>query len=547
MMNNLRMVCLSLLLLSGITSMAQEYETDWAALGKHNESPEWFKDAKFGIYFHWGPYSVPAYGNEHYPRTMYGHVSGRKPKPKGVSDEGVGVGFQTYREHDFHKKKYGEPKDFEYHDLIPMFSASAFNAEKWADLFLLSGAKFAGPVTMHHDGYAMWDSKITPWNTVKTGPRMDVLGELALAIRKRDMKLVTTFHHAKVGRYPEGADLNTARRWHYYGREKYLEREMPERVNKDSKELQKLYGTMPWQDFCGMWNDLLEEVIDNYKPDIIWFDSWLDRLPQKNRKEFAAYYLNAAQSWGKEVVITYKQKDLPQNVGVIDFEKGRMDELTDYTWLTDGTISDGTWTTTGSWSYTEELDIKSSKTLLHILIDIVSKNGNFLLNISPTAEGLIPEAQQKSLLEMGEWLRANGEAIYGTRPFVTYGEGPKRLKGNGHFVAMTQPYNEENIRFTTKGNAVYAIQMGWAGSEKEVLIKTFAEGKLNKTKITNVSVLDSPEKIEWSVTKEGLLVKTPFRASNKTAICFKIETQGWDSMTSELPLLKMEPIDVDGE
>ena len=116
-----------------------------------------------------------------------------------------------------------------------------------------------------------------------------------------------------------------------------------------------------------MWNGLLEEVIDDYQPDIIWFDSWLDRLPQENRKRFAAYYLNAAKAWDKEVVITYKQNDMPQNLGVLDFEKGRMDQLTDYTWLTDGTISDGSWATTGSWSYTEELDIKSTKTLLSYL------------------------------------------------------------------------------------------------------------------------------------------------------------------------------------
>lgn len=527
------------------TGFAQEnFESDWESLSKHNESPEWFRDAKFGIYFHWGPYSVPAYGNEHYPRTMYGHVSGKKPINQKKKEEGVGVGFQTYREHEFHKENYGAPKNFEYHDLIPSFTATNFNPEKWADLFLLAGAKFAGPVAMHHDGYAMWDSKVTPWNTAETGPKVDVLGALAKAIRKRDMKLITTFHHAKVGRYAEGTKKH---RWHYYGRERYLQREDLERFEKDSDALQKLYGTMPWNEFCGMWNDLLNEVIDNYQPDIIWFDSWLDRLPQKNRQDFAAYYLNQAKKWEKEVVITYKQKDMPQNVGVIDFEKGRMDQMTDFTWLTDGTISDGSWSTTGSWSYTEELDIKSSKTLLHILIDIVSKNGNFLLNISPTADGIIPEAQQESLLEMGVWLRANGEAIYGTRPFATYGEGPKRLKGSGHFVAMTKPYNEENIRYTTRGKTIYAIQMGWAGSQKEVLLTSFAKEKLGKTQITNISVLDSTEKIAWKITNQGLVIKTPFKASNKKAIVFKIETKdGWITMSSDEKPLEKDAIAVDG-
>ena len=248
-----------------------------------------------------------------------------------------------------------------------------------------------------------------------------------------------------------------------------------------------------------------------------------------------------------EAKIIKKGRLQPGKMFLIDFEKGRMDQMTDYTWLTDGTISDGSWSTTGSWSHTEELDIKASKTLLHILIDIVSKNGNFLLNISPTADGIIPEAQQKSLLEMGVWLRANGEAIYGTRPFVTYGEGPKRLQGGGHFVSMTKPYDDENIRYTTKGNNIYAIQMGWAGSKKEVLLTTFAKEKLGKTKIEQISVVDSSEKIAWKMTEAGLQITTPFKATNKKALVFKIETKnGWKTMKSDEKPLERAVIEIDG-
>ncbi len=528
-----------------------EYKADWDDLARVNESPEWFKDAKFGIYFHWAPYSVPAFGNEHYPRTMYGHPSGRKPVlNQHKRNYMLGVGFQTYREHDFHKRRFGEPKDFEYHDLFPMFTAEHYDAEEWAELFVLAGAKFAGPVAMHHDGYALWDSKVTPWNAKQLGPKRDLVGELAEAIRKREMKFVATFHHAKVGQAAVDAPASEQRRWHYHGRQKYLEREAPERVGKDSEELQKLYGTMGWENFCEWWNQILEEVIDTYQPDIIWFDSWLDRLPQENRARFAAYYFNAAEKWGKEVLTTYKQQDLPQNVGVVDFEKGRLDQLTEYNWLTDDTISAGQWTKTGSWSYTEELDIKSARTMLQMLIDIVSKNGNLLLNISPTADGVIDVAQRRSLLDMGDWLRANGEAIYGTRPFVTYGEGPKRIASSehgGHFTQMSGEYTAENFRFTTKGNTIYAIQLGWAGSEVDVTIRSLAKNKLGKTKITHVSVLTSDEKIDWQETDEGLVVKTPFKAPNKTAVVFKIETKsGWNTCISDEPIKKMEPISVDG-
>tara|TARA_R110000744_G_scaffold47804_2_gene104938 strand:+ start:2075 stop:3646 length:1572 start_codon:yes stop_codon:yes gene_type:complete len=517
-----RIVVLASALVLSQMVYADKYQENWASLSAHKQAPEWFKDAKFGIYFHWGPYSVPAYGNEHYPRTMYGHPTGKKPIENSKKrNYNLGVGFQTYREHEHHKQVFGEPKDFEYHDLIPQFTASNFNAEEWADLFYLSGAKFAGPVAEHHDGYSMWDSALTPWNAKDTGPKRDVVGEMANAIRKREMKFITTFHHAKGG--DPGTEVGKKRRqWHYYGREQYMLRNNPQ--FKDSSDLRKLYGSMPRDEWLAMWNGKLAEVIDNYQPDMIWFDSWLDRIPEKNRQQFAAYYLNAAQSWNKEVMITYKQEDMPDSVGVVDFEKGRMDKSTPYSWLTDDTISAGTWTTTGSWSYTEELQIKSSKEIVHTLIDIVSKNGQLLLNISPKANGVIPKAQKESLLGVGRWLRGNGEAIYNTRPYVIYGEGPKRLKSSGHFVEMDGEYNEDNIRFTTNDSTIYAIQMGWPGSHKKVIISTLSKQQLKGVEITKVSVVDSPETIKWQLTAQGLEIISPFKAPNKMALAYKIET-----------------------
>jgi alpha-L-fucosidase len=498
----LRLVIVITLAVACSPPPAAEYEPNWESLSAHDAAPDWFRDAKFGIYFHWGPYSVPAYGNEHYPRTMYGHPSGKTP----VEDEtkyNPAIGFQSYREHEYHKRTYGEPAEFEYHDLIPLFEAHEFDADEWAELFYLSGAKFAGPVAEHHDGYAMWDSAWTPWNAADTGPRRDIVGEIALALRKRGMKLITTFHHAKNGRPDESE--KTRRWWHYYGREQYFARTNPRHA--DSPELQKLYGSMPRDAWLEMWNGKLEEVIDRYRPDIIWFDSWLDRIPERNRARFAAYYLNAAHEWDKDVVITYKQEDLPQSIGVVDFEKGRLDELTPYAWLTDDTISAGPWTTTGSWSYTED-----------------SKNGQLLLNISPRADGTIPDEQRASLLEMGEWLRANGEAIYGTRPFVIYGEGPKRLRSSGHFVSMAGAYDAENIRYTSDGNIVYAIQMGWPGSNAETLLHAFAP--MQQLEVSSVAVVGSPEVIEWQLTSDGLRVVSPAAAPNTVAICYRIATNG---------------------
>ena len=521
-----------LLLFAADMTVAQSYRPDWNSLGDHTPAPEWFRDAKFGIYFHWGPYSVPAFGNEHYPRTMYGHPSGEKPRLEDhVGKFNPAIGFQSFREHDFHVEHYGEPKDFEYHDLVPLFTARNFDAEEWADLFQQAGARFAGPVAEHHDGYAMWDSDWTPWNAVDTGPRRDVTGELAKAIRARDMKLVTTFHHARVGRAPEGSSEKDQRRWHYYGREKYFERTDP--AHKDSPELQKMYGTMPWDDFLAMWNGKLEEVIDAYRPDLIWFDSWLDRIPAENRQRFAAYYLNAAERWGKDVVFTYKQEDLPQTVGVVDFEKGRLDKLTDFAWLTDDTIAAGPWVSSGSWSYTEELDIKPTRELVHTLVDIVSKNGNLLLNISPRADGTIPDDQRESLLGVGEWLRSNGEAIYGTRPFTVYGEGPKRMEGNGHFVQMSGEYDAQNIRFTTRGNTIYAIQMGWPGAGEKVTVRSLGTGCLPGRRIVEVSLLGSEAVLNWKTTHEGLVIEPPGIAPGTIAYSYRVRTERNPNMQKE--------------
>ena len=160
-----------------LAQMGERYEASWESLSKHNEAPEWFKDAKLGIYFHWGVYSVPAFGSEWYPRNMY------RPSRK---------------EFKHHLETYGRQSEFGYHDFVPMFKAENFDAEEWVDLFQKAGARFAGPVAEHHDGFSMWDSKVNPWNAKNMGPKRDITGELAKAIRKRGMKLITTFHHARL-------------------------------------------------------------------------------------------------------------------------------------------------------------------------------------------------------------------------------------------------------------------------------------------------------------------------------------------------------------
>lgn len=467
-----------------------EYAPNWESLTLHNDEPEWFRDAKFGIYFHWGVYSVPAYDSEWYPRNMY---------------------IKDHRVYRHHVATYGSPLKFEYADFVPQFTAENFDAEEWAALFKQAGAQYAGPVAEHHDGFSMWDSDVTPWNAAEKGPKRDITGELAEAIRGEGMKLVTTFHHARNNLWkPEGED--------WTGHYEYVKKDFPSLLKDEDDAF--LYGYMPREQFLQMWGDKLKEVIDKYQPDLMWFDSWLHEIPDSVKTDYLAYYFNRAREWDKEVVVTYKQEDLPEDVAVKDFEKGRAGEKLKQAFLTDDTISKG------SWCYTEGLTIKSTSVVLHSLIDIVSKNGQLLLNISPKADGSIPKNQKKVLLEIGDWLEINGEAIYGTRPWMVYGEGPTKLK-KGPFEGFTDAgkYTSEDIRYTQKGNTVYAVSLGWPGANEKVHLKSFAKKNFNQPRaIKEVKLLGSDEIIDWELTDQQLIVETPSSAPDPKAVVFKIIT-----------------------
>jgi alpha-L-fucosidase len=445
-----------------------KYIEEWHSLYEHNEAPEWFRDSKLGIYFHWGVYSVPAFGSEWYPRNMH---------------------IKESKVHQHHVQTYGNPDEFGYHDFVPMFTAENFDAEEWAVLFRKAGAKFAGPVAEHHDGFSMWASKQNPWNAQDIGPKRDIVGEMEKAIRNHGMRFITSFHHAfnnqhpiekfPTGYYPHIEGWPTA---------------------SDDPNLRLLYGNLPRAEFLQLWKGKLLEVIDGYRPDIIWFDFVLGDIPEESRKEFLAYYFNKAKEWDKEVVVTFKQEDLPREVGVEDFEKGRLDRLTEYPWMTDDTIS---W---GSWCFTENLEIKSIETVLHTFIDIVSKNGVLLLNISPMSDGTIPDDQKKVLIELGNWLERNGEAIYATRPWKTFGEGPTRMKKSGAFVGRVD-YTPYDIRFTQSkdGNAFYAIVLGLP--QRDIQLEVLKVNGVADD--AQIRLLSNQENVTYRINNDGTLTIQP--------------------------------------
>jgi alpha-L-fucosidase len=478
---------------------SSEYEANWESLSRHNEAPQWFQDAKFGIYFHWGVYTVPAYKTEWYPRWMHfpGHDINRH-----------------------HIKTYGALYEFGYHDFVPMFKAEKFDASQWADLFEEAGAKFAGPVAEHHDGFSMWASKQTPWNAKDMGPKRDVTGELAKAIRAKGLKFITTFHHARnLQRYADdpkaeinGGDASNPFRRFNLSHYPLIPGTAP---NSNDPLLCQLYGKMPealWLD--QMWFGKLKEVIDNYQPDIIWFDSWLDQIPESYRLKFCAYYLNSAKKWDKEVVIVRKQMDLPLECSVDDLERSRKNKIEQKVWMTDEAIS------SSSWSYIEGLEIKKSRDLIHVLADIVSKNGVLLFNVSPKSDGTIPENQREVLLQMGDWLKQYGEAIYGTRSWYTFGEGPTK-EPEGHFrnreAFQKIKYSDRDFRFTQKGNNVYVIQLGAAIPGTDVTLDSFSADY----KVKKVVALANQKEVKWKQNETGLTIEIP-REQNEMAPVYKV-------------------------
>ncbi|GGK74752.1 alpha-L-fucosidase [Sphaerisporangium melleum] len=474
-------------------SAVTRYEATWDSVNQHPAAPEWFKDAKFGIYFHWGAFSTPAFGSEWYGRDMYRSGS---------------------RENQHHIATYGNPAEWGYDRFInggtdkngnhvqfaPKLTSEGgkFDPDEWAKLFRDAGAKFSGPVAEHHDGFSMWDSKVNEWNSVAKGPKLDLLQLFSTAIRKQDMKLLVSMHHA----------------FNYNG----FYYPAPKQTDPS---LQKLYGQLPREQEDQLWFDKLKEVVDEAKPDIIWQDFSLNSpgwcheatspcmVDEQQRLKFLAYYYNQAEKWNKEVVTTFKHFDSGFNTNgqVADWERGGPADITTPYWLTDDAIS------SSSWSYTDGIGYYSSPQMLHALIDRVSKNGNMLLNISPTAEGEIPDKQRAVLLDIGAYLKRNGESIYSTRAWDVYGEGPTKM-GGGIF-STPRVGTAKDIRFTRnkKDNVLYATVLGWPGDGATLDIATLGGDRMNLDKLSKVQLLGASQgsyiDVDHQQSAEALHVTLP--------------------------------------
>lgn len=464
------------------------YESAWESLEQYS-APAWFEDAKFGIFIHWGVYSVPAYGSEWYPRDMYIDYPPEREQERP----------ERYRSYEHHRETYGPHKEFGYKDFVPMFKAEKWDPRAWVKLFRKAGAKYVVPVGEHHDGFALYDSSHTRWDSVDMGPHRDIVGELSEAARKRGMHFGVSTHYAH--------------NWKYFTYNEAFDTVDPAYAGLYNKDHDP--KDPPSQEHIEHWYARTVEIVDKYRPEILWFDfGFLAPEYDRYRKEIAAYYYNKGIEWGKGVVLQYKKEGYPPGIAVLDIERGKLNEVRDMVWQTDTAVSKK------SWGYIKDDEFKSVDRLVDDLADIVSKNGCLLLNVGPRPDGTIPQEAVDILLGIGKWLDLNGEAIYGTRPWHTFGEGP--TKSGGHLQEKRDtPYTAEDIRFTTKGKNLYAICLDWPG--EEVIIRSLSSGSpLDAEKIKRIRMLGARKKLTWSQSEEGLTIQLPKERPCDNAYVIKI-------------------------
>ncbi len=471
------------------------YKDTWESLQQYRV-PEWYCDAKFGIFIHWGVYSVPAFGSEWYSRNMY---------------------IRGSREYEHHIKTYGPHRDFGYKDFIPMFKAEKFDAAEWADLFKTAGAQYVVPVAEHHDGFQMYDSALSVWNSKNMGPKRDVLGELSFECEKRGLKNCASSHRVEHwffmghGREFDSDIKEPLKRGDLYWPS------MPERDHFDS-----FSEPAPTSEYLEDWLCRCCELVDRYRPKLVYFDWWIHHSSVKPYlKKFAAYYYNRAEEWGEGVVINYKHDAMAFGTGVVDIERGQFSDAKPYIWQTDTAVAKN------SWCYTDANSYKTAAQIICDMVDIVSKNGRMLLNIGPKADGTIPDADRDILIEIGKWLDINGEAIYGSRLWRKPSEGPTKITEGQFADSEPKPYTSEDIRFTVNNGCIYAICLNMRERDS-VCIKSLANSAdMSKPDfsgiIKKVEVPGYDTSPEWTRDGEGLKIKTA-RIDTDKPVVFKVYT-----------------------
>jgi len=455
--------------------------------------PDWFRDAKFGIWAHWGPQSAPEQG-DWYARNMY---------------------IEGHPEYKWHRQNFGHQSKTGFKDVIPTFRGERFDPEHLMDLYQKAGAKYFVSMGVHHDNFDMWNSKHTRWNAVNMGPKKDVVGLFRQAALKRGLKFGVSEHlwisykwfgtshdSDKTGEYAgvpyDGNDPTNFDLYHD------LPKDYPAKFSWDAEGIPD-----SWKRH---WFDRIKDLVDRYQPDLLYTDGALPFEEYGLNLVAHLYNQSAHRHGGKpQTVYTCKRReDCAVGTCVLDFERGLANAIEPNPWQTD--------TCVGDWHYKRDIQYKSAKTVIDMLVDIVSRNGNLLLNFPLPGSGELDSRELAILSEITSWMAVNSEGIHGTRPWRVFGEGPAATQtGTGRFNENgRKQLSAEDVRFTTKGKTLYAFVMGWPG--REVVIGALG----GADKVRNADLLGHAGKLKWTQSASGLKIELPEEKPGNYAFTFKI-------------------------
>ena len=466
------------------------FRPDWASLQSY-KTPAWYGDAKFGIFVHWGLYSLPAFGSEWYSRNMY---------------------IEGSPEYAHHIQTYGPHTQFGYKDFIPKFTAEHFDPAAWMALFRDAGARYVVPVAEHHDGFSMYDTRLSDYSTVKMGPKRDIVAAIKAAALAHDLRFCLSSHRAEHDWFFDGgrkfpSDVSDPAHAGLYG-------PAQSRIagpNSDDLFSDYTYVSQFWLDD---WLARQAELVARYEPDLVYFDWWIGQPSFRNTlPSFLAYYYNKAARANGSAIVNYKLGEFADGAGVLDIERGQAPGIRPDVWQTCTSISDK------SWGYIENDTYKSVDQIVHLLADVVSKNGNLLLNVGPHGDGRIPDAARDTLLAVGAWLKVNGEAIYGSRPWVRFGEGPTEISGGAFQEGKTKPFTPQDFRFTTVDGHLYAIELAWPEGGQALIRSITAP-----IRVKSVRLLDGAQDVPFTQDARGLHLRLPPGRAGRYAWVYRIET-----------------------
>jgi len=451
--------------------------------------PEWFRNAKFGIWAHWGPQAVPMEG-DWYARNMY---------------------IQGNRQYEHHLANYGHPSEHGYKDIIPLWKAEKWNPERLMALYKAAGARYFVSMGVHHDNFDLWNSTYHKWNAVNMGPKRDVVGDWQKAAKKYGLKFGVSEHLGASFTWfqpSHGSDKSGPKAGIPYdgANSNYWDLYHPPAAPDDKN----WYSKNPeWQK---EWFMRIKDLVDKYKPDLLYTDGGVPFNNEVGLSLIAHYYNSDALKSRGSVQVVYTCKQASGGRWVEDLERGVMGKINPYPWQTDTSI--------GDWYYNKNWKFRPVEWTIHMLVDIVSKNGNLLLNVVQKPDGSLDAEVEQMLGQLAKWIAINGEGIYETRPWLVYGEG--RMRARGGSFREDFKYTAADIRFTTKKDALYAFALGLP-ENGEIVIRSLAKTEdAEQNKISKITMLGYSGKIAWSQTATGLVVRLPEKIPSEYAIGFKI-------------------------